>query len=134
MRQRIRLNAPRKTGLVATVSARALKVAIRSSLSTWGADACKIGRGEPRSPKAQRRPLAGHGFVFCSCPAREEGSANVIEALLNHVSGHRAGVAGTYNLSTYAAEKKAALDLWASHLMVAIAQATGANVTSLRKA
>jgi integrase len=58
---------------------------------------------------------------------------HVIEALLNHISGHKAGVAGTYNLSTYAAEKKAALDLWAGHLQVAIAQATGANVTALRK-
>jgi integrase len=59
---------------------------------------------------------------------------HVIEAILNHVSGHKAGVAGVYNRSTYAAEKKAALDLWASHLMVAVAQATGANVTALRKA
>jgi integrase len=58
---------------------------------------------------------------------------HVIEALLNHISGHKAGVAGTYNLSTYAAEKKAALDLWASHLQVAVARATGANVTALRK-
>ena len=32
-----------------------------------------------------------------------------------------------------AAEKKAALDQWASHLMVAVAQASGANITSLRK-
>jgi hypothetical protein len=43
-------------------------------------------------------------------------------------------VAGTYNPSTYAAEKKAALDLWAGQLKVAIAQASGANVTALRKA
>ena len=59
---------------------------------------------------------------------------HVIEAVLNHISGHKAGVAGTYNRSTYAAEKKAALDLWASHLNVAIAKANGANVTSIRRA
>lgn len=41
---------------------------------------------------------------------------HVIEAVLNHVSGHKAGVAGVYNRSTYAGEKRAALDLWASHV------------------
>jgi len=45
---------------------------------------------------------------------------HVIEAVLNHVSGHKAGVAGIYNRSTYTAEKRAALELWAGHLMVAI--------------
>jgi integrase len=58
---------------------------------------------------------------------------HVVEAVLNHVSGHKAGVAGIYNRSTYAAEKRAALDLWASHLQVAIAKASGANVRELRK-
>jgi hypothetical protein len=33
--------------------------------------------------------------------------------VLNHVSGHKAGVAGVYNRASYAAEKRAALDLWA---------------------
>jgi integrase len=45
---------------------------------------------------------------------------HVIEAVLNHVSGHKAGVAGIYNRSTYAPEKRAALELWAAHLMAAI--------------
>jgi hypothetical protein len=38
---------------------------------------------------------------------------HVVEAILNHVSGHKAGVAGAYNRATYATEKRAALDLWA---------------------
>lgn len=38
---------------------------------------------------------------------------HVVEAVLNHVSGHRAGVAGIYNRSLYATEKRAALELWA---------------------
>jgi len=41
---------------------------------------------------------------------------HIIEAVLNHVSGHKAGVAGIYNRATYAAEKAAALTLWADHL------------------
>lgn len=41
---------------------------------------------------------------------------HVIEAVLNHVSGHKAGVAGVYNRSSYAPEKRAALDLWGGHV------------------
>lgn len=41
---------------------------------------------------------------------------HVVEAILNHVSGHRAGVAGVYNRANYATEKRAALDLWAEHV------------------
>ncbi|MCW7543057.1 site-specific integrase [Aurantimonas litoralis] len=39
-----------------------------------------------------------------------------IEAVLNHITGHRSGVAGTYNRSTYLVAKRRALDLWANHL------------------
>jgi len=42
---------------------------------------------------------------------------HVIEAVLNHVSGHKAGVAGVYNRSLYETEKRAALSLWAEHIM-----------------
>jgi integrase len=59
---------------------------------------------------------------------------HVIEAVLNHVSGHKGGVAGIYNRSTYAAEKRAALDLWAGHIKIIAAKAKGANVTRLKRA
>ena len=39
---------------------------------------------------------------------------HIVEAILNHVSGHRAGVAGVYNRASYAAEIRAALDRWAN--------------------
>lgn len=57
---------------------------------------------------------------------------HIIEAVLNHVSGHKAGVAGVYNRSTYAAEKRAALDLWGSHVALLLARAEGGNVVQLR--
>jgi len=41
---------------------------------------------------------------------------HVIEAVLNHVSGHKSGVAGIYNRASYAKEKRDALTLWAKHV------------------
>jgi integrase len=41
---------------------------------------------------------------------------HIVEACLNHVSGAKASVAGIYNRAAYAAEKKAALERWASHV------------------
>jgi integrase len=58
---------------------------------------------------------------------------HVIEAIANHVSGHKAGVAGVYNKAVYAAEKRQALDRWADHLM-AIIEGRTSNVTPLRRA
>jgi integrase len=40
----------------------------------------------------------------------------IVEAVLNHVSGHKAGVAGVYNRATYEAEMRIALQSWAKHL------------------
>jgi integrase len=41
---------------------------------------------------------------------------HIIEAMLNHVSGHKAGIAGIYNRAVYHNEKRAALMLWADHV------------------
>jgi hypothetical protein len=37
--------------------------------------------------------------------------------VLNHVSGSRAGVVGVYQRHDWAAEKRAALDAWARHVL-----------------
>jgi integrase len=38
---------------------------------------------------------------------------HIVEAILNHVSGHRAGVAGVYNRARYSDEMREALERWA---------------------
>ncbi|MGY3442887.1 tyrosine-type recombinase/integrase [Bradyrhizobium sp. USDA 4473] len=41
---------------------------------------------------------------------------HIVEAILNHVSGHRAGVAGVYNRARYVAEMREALERWAKYV------------------
>jgi integrase len=47
---------------------------------------------------------------------------HIIEMAVNHQSGHKAGVAGTYNRANYHAERKVALDKWAAHIMALVTQ------------
>jgi integrase len=55
---------------------------------------------------------------------------HIVEAVLNHASGHKAGVAGVYNRSTYERDKRQALDLWAGHVM-ALVEGRPPNVVPL---
>ena len=45
---------------------------------------------------------------------------HIIEAIINHVSGHKGGVAGIYNRAAYDKEKRESLSLWAEHVMALI--------------
>ena len=56
----------------------------------------------------------------------------VTEAVLNHVSGSRAGLVGVYQRHEYSAEKRAALDAWARRLDAIINCAPAANVVKLK--
>jgi hypothetical protein len=56
---------------------------------------------------------------------------HVIEAVLNHVSGHKVGVAGVYNRALYAAEKRQALELWSEHVR-ALVEEIEPKVVALR--
>ena len=46
---------------------------------------------------------------------------HIIEQILNHQSGHRAGPAGIYNKSVYANEVRAALATWHDHVRSVVA-------------
>jgi integrase len=57
---------------------------------------------------------------------------HIIEAVLNHVSGHKASVAGVYNRAQYAEEKRAALERWSAHVQGLVSGAPS-KVVTLRK-
>ncbi|MEM9627820.1 MAG: site-specific integrase [Pseudomonadota bacterium] len=46
---------------------------------------------------------------------------HVVEAIANHVSGFKAGVAGIYNRATYLPEKRQAMAIWADHVASIVA-------------
>jgi hypothetical protein len=87
---------------------------------------------------ARGEPLA-HWTIHDLRRTAATGMANlgemphVIEAVLNHVSGQRAGVAGIYNRALYKTEKAQALTKWATHIL-ALSKGQKSNVRPLRRA
>jgi integrase len=57
---------------------------------------------------------------------------HIIEATLNHHSGHRSGIAGVYNRSTYERAVKAALARWDEHVLSLIG-GRASKVVALRR-
>jgi integrase len=56
---------------------------------------------------------------------------HIIEQILNHQSGHKRGVAGIYNRSSYDREVRAALALWADHIR-SIVEKSARKIVPLR--
>jgi integrase len=56
---------------------------------------------------------------------------HVIEAVVNHISGHKGGIAGVYNHADYLPERTAALARWSAHLL-SIVDGSPAKVVPLR--
>jgi integrase len=58
----------------------------------------------------------------------------VTESVLNHISGTRGGIAGVYQRHDWAAEKRAALDAWAAHVLaLAQGRADRGNIVNLAR-
>jgi integrase len=55
---------------------------------------------------------------------------HIIEAVVNHISGHRGGIAGIYNRAVYMDERRRALEVWAKLVTSPMAQIS--NVVSMR--
>jgi hypothetical protein len=47
-------------------------------------------------------------------------SLQVVEAVLGHTSGSRAGIVGVHQVHDYTVEKRSALEAWAAHVMALV--------------
>ena len=57
---------------------------------------------------------------------------HVVESIINHASGHLAGVAGIYNKAQYLAERRQALAHWGAHV-TALVEGLKSKIVPLRK-
>ncbi len=57
---------------------------------------------------------------------------HVVEAIVNHISGHLAGIAGVYNKAQYLTERRHALELWGAHV-AALVEGHTSKVVPLRR-
>jgi integrase len=81
--------------------------------------------GRPWTPHDIRRTVATGMAGLGIAP-------HIIEAVLNHLSGFRAGVAGVYNRNRYEPEKRRALDIWSEHMSAVISDSPS-KIISLPK-
>jgi integrase len=58
---------------------------------------------------------------------------HIIESTLNHISGFKAGIAGTYNREQYSAEKAAALIKWSEHVERVVTGTGGGKVLPMTR-
>jgi integrase len=100
-----------------------------SGFSGWSSGKAKLHRRLPKKMPAWtlhdiRRSVVTH--------LHERGFAqpHVVEAIVNHVSGHQAGVAGVYNKAVYLAERRRALNMWGAHIAALVAGSRG-NIVPL---
>lgn len=123
----------------------------RVGFSGWSASKARLDTriARHRAAARLRRPLAAG-----ECPAPDDALApwtlhdlrrtvvtgmaeigvapHIVEAIVNHVSGHKGGVAGVYNRAKYSHEKRAGLQRWADHVERIVAGMSASNVVELR--
>jgi integrase len=102
-------------GFVFTYSGRALGGFSRAKAAL---DAAMLAVAREESPEMKLAPWRLHDLRRTAATGMADIGIqpHVVEAVLNHVSGHKAGVAGTYNVAEYRAEKQAALERWCVHV------------------
>jgi integrase len=128
---------PRRTNLDGTPRDHVFGIGLNRGYSGWSKSKAEIDARVAEAGREVenwtlhdfRRSLstALHGKRFSVPP-------HVVETILGHVSGHKAGVAGIYNKAIYLDERRDALERWGAHVMSIVSgNSAMAKVMKLRR-
>lgn len=98
-----------------------------------------LGDGEEPEVKDRLEPWTLHDLrrsLVTHMADREEIGIepHIIEAVVGHASGHKGGIAGTYNRAAYREQKKVALQVWADWLEALVeGRHSAGNVVAMRR-
>ena len=97
----------------------------RSSVRGWSKTRKRLGDGDWTIHDIRRTVATG---------LQKQGvSLQVIEAVLNHVSGSRGGIVGVYQRHSFDEEKAAALEAWGAHVMALVHGSARGKVVAYRR-
>lgn len=118
-----------KAGLIFTTNGKTPVSGFTRAKERLDAEITKLADGEaiPAFTLHDLRRTAATGMAGLGFPP------HVVEAVLNHRSGTRRGVAGVYNRFSYAEEKAAALEAWGRRVLSLVEGKPG-NVLSIAEA
>jgi integrase len=89
-----------------------------AGLTAWSLHKARFDKLVAEATDKRLLPWTVHDLRRTAATRMAEFTApHIVEEILNHVSGHKAGVAGIYNRASYASEKQRALALWAERLL-----------------
>ena len=108
-------------------------VADRDGRSVAGASARRRSTGKGTGAKIEHWTHHDLRRTMATRMAESGTAPHIIEAVLNHISGHKAGVAGIYNRASYEPQKRIALEKWAEHLAALVSGKHPAKVVKLHR-
>jgi integrase len=101
----------------------------RSPVSGWSTAKARLDRLMPGSPPWRIHDLRR---TFVTGLAELGERPDIIELCVNHISGHKAGIAGIYNRSVQIEARRAAMERWSAHIQGLVSGET-TNVVAIAK-
>jgi integrase len=127
---------PRRTNPDGTPRDHVFGIGFERGYSGWSKSKRKLDARIAESCHGEKLDWRPHDFrrsLSTTLHERFKVPPHVVEVILGHVSGHKAGVAGTYNKAIYFDERRDALERWSAHIVNLVGASHGKRVRKKKR-